>query len=40
MIVESNIDIILDSDIGEFIPMYTDRRNVYYEFVFYPEILN
>ena len=38
--IESNIDIILDSEMGQFVPMFTDRKRMYYEFVFYPEILN
>jgi len=40
MIIEHHIDILIDCEIGGLEMMFTDRNNIYYEFCFYPEILN
>jgi hypothetical protein len=40
MILENNIDVLIDSEIGCFEISHSEGLKIYYEFVFYPEILN
>ena len=38
--IEENLEILLDSELGALEMLFTDHNIVYYEFCFYSEILN
>lgn len=40
MILENNIDILIDSEIGCFEISHSEGHQIYYDFVFYKEMLN
>jgi len=40
MIIEDNIDVIIDTCAGTFEISFEEKGRIYYEFEFYPEILN
>ena len=40
MIVQHNIEILLDTELGYEREAFTDRKNMYYEFCFNLEMLN
>ncbi len=40
MILEDNLDILIDNELGQLEMLFTNHNLIYYEFCFNPEILN